>query len=727
MISNDEAFTFLSKKINYQVIDDDVDVQEKYFKILDKIIDAAVLIRYDDYNQKTFSSIDQIDNLVLVNFYNIDQDIASKNFVLNNLANTLTLATKKNTEKSYYYDKLEALYDLYIKNSHVLKYQDTTDFYNEILNKQEDSFVSRQKELIKDKLTYELPLTKKAHNKIVNNMKLKQATLKLQNNDYAALDMDLMEIREKLNKLHLYLNTVKPFNKEGKKLDQKEFEKMDYLFLHGNLTNETLKENYPEFSPKEIKIILNKYHKILLSYTNNIVIDEKSLKNIDVPFNYNYLQIVSEKYTKHKLEKFIFCSPEREINYIYDNFDKIKDLFQLLPLIDVVDEFNIFQINNVILNFNRINDTMIEKYGINLNESFDFTLNHLYEIFKLANIYNSADLHITNILGEENVAKIIKYNRNLISRNPTDYTYVYDAMLGSYKSHIPPIKGEFKKYHYECCNNYDLNKIMIGLNRSNSCIGPNGAGREAYIECLTEKDADVMIITNKETGEFYARSIMFRRGNFIIMAPIYGRDGHADDLYNEEFLSTIGQQFLDKALEKGDNLDYVFITNRTDFNRIVKSDKFPKIVDESFFVNLPHCDLSFAVNAIGYNDFENDIDPDLEVFTTYKKERKKIQISEENYKKDMLRIKALSIFDKEEYAKEKYKEEFDLIMKNDYKIIITGQDWYVALRSDNKIERTLLFTTDDRQNMEFNSAFRFVLNEYKNSNDDEIGLKRISK
>ena len=199
------------------------------------------------------------------------------------------------------------------------------------------------------------------------------------------------------------------------------------------------------------------------------------------------------------------------------------------------------------------------------------------------------------------------------------------------------------------------------------------------------------------------------------------------DLYNEEFLSTIGQQFLDKALEKGDNLDYVFITNRTDFNRIVKSDKFPKIVDESFFVNLPHCDLSFAVNAIGYNDFENDIDPDLEVFTTYKKERKKIQISEENYKKDMLRIKALSIFDKEEYAKEKYKEEFDLIMKNDYKIIITGQDWYVALRSDNKIERTLLFTTDDRQNMEFNSAFRFVLNEYKNSNDDEIGLKRISK
>ena len=93
----------------------------------------------------------------------------------------------------------------------------------------------------------------------------------------------------------------------------------------------------------------------------------------------------------------------------------------------------------------------------------------------------------------------------------------------------------------------------------------------------------------------------------------------------------------------------------------------------------------------------------------------------------MLRIKALSIFDKEEYAKEKYKEEFDLIMKNDYKIIITGQDWYVALRSDNKIERTLLFTTDDRQNMEFNSAFRFVLNEYKNSNDDEIGLKRISK
>ena len=48
MLSNDEMFTFLSKKINYQVMDDDVDVQEKYFKILDKIIDAAVLIRYDD-------------------------------------------------------------------------------------------------------------------------------------------------------------------------------------------------------------------------------------------------------------------------------------------------------------------------------------------------------------------------------------------------------------------------------------------------------------------------------------------------------------------------------------------------------------------------------------------------------------------------------------------------------------------------------------------------------
>ena len=63
-----------------------------------------------------------------------------------------------------------------------------------------------------------------------------------------------------------------------------------------------------------------------------------------------------------------------------------------------------------------------------------------------------------------------------------------------------------------------------------SCIGPGGAGDKAYYQALTGHNADVIIITDKNTNEFVAHSICFRKGNYVVLAPIQGIRGIEESL-----------------------------------------------------------------------------------------------------------------------------------------------------------------------------------------------------
>ncbi len=64
--------------------------------------------------------------------------------------------------------------------------------------------------------------------------------------------------------------------------------------------------------------------------------------------------------------------------------------------------------------------------------------------------------------------------------------------------------------------------------------------------------------------------------------------------------------------------------------------------------------------------------------------------------------------------REVLKENFDLVNEDNYKKVYIGQDWYIALKCDNTLERVVLPTKDDRKQEEMNFIMNHTLCEVEN-------------
>lgn len=695
-----DFYHHLYRKIGIEIEDNNMDMQEEYFYILDKVINACSLLRYE--NNRSYytkcNSINQIDELLLEQF----KKCVLESTTLKYLATIFVKMTGKDDEFSYYYEKLEKFYSFYTIHQK-LDYKITTDFYNEILNKQESNSFSEIKDKIKENLVHSLPYTEKTLNKLNTNFKFQRIFSFLSRGDYSSLGTSKEELDEKLQILHLYLNTMKPFNKNHLSLNiLKEF---DSLFLYGELSDEKLKTDYSFLNSKERKTILNQYHKLLLPYLDSIQVELDDDSFINIEFNYNHYQVVSDEYYQERLKKFIALLSKDEMNNILGNFNQLVFLFKLLPLVGIIDEFDDEDFKNIVVNYDQICAKLKESKNLE-NFSFDQLLNSLSEVISLGKIYSHVDRYTEAVFGCEILNQIVN-NGEYSSSDPKDYLCVYHSMLNCSTTFIPPLSGELDGYLYESGNNYDVDRLLLGIHCSGSCLGINGAGEEAYLEALTSNQADVVFVRRKETLEFVARFLIFRKGNFVIMAPIYGRMGLCKSLYQEDFLSMIGNQILALAKEMNDSLDYVF-TQRVGLFKEFKSN-FPVVYDDCFTEDIPHCDISNKAVLIASKKKDIQLLPSEEV-SVYQKRRKEISIRYDDCNFELARIKALEISrEKESIKTEKLKQEFDMILNTHYQQAYIGQDWYVAIRDDGNIEKVMLNTNDSRQKDEIFSILDQVV------------------
>lgn len=701
-MDNKNFYDYLYHKIGIKIEDNHMDTQEEYFYILDRVIDACTLLRYEN-NQSYYSecnSINQVDSLVLRQF----RTSVSEEVTLNFLASLFVKMTGLSDQFSYYYDQLKKFYQVYTVQKK-LDYKLTTDFYNEILNKQTSNFFSEVKEEIKEGLIDSLPYTEKMLNKLNTNMKFQKAFSSLKNGDYSSLGVSKEEFLEKLRILHVYLNTIKPFNKNDHQLSSTILDGFDSLFLTGELSDENLKMSYPSLSSKERKIILNQYHKLLLPYLDTMKVESDEVSSIHVEFNYNHYQIVSEEGYEERLEKFVDLLSSDEINYLSDNLDHLSFLFKLLPLVGMIREFDDCDFKNIVVNYDQICMRLKNSKGIE-SVSFCDLLNSLSEVISLGKIYSHVDQYTEIIFGEEVLNQIVN-NKGYSSSDPKDYLDVYHSMMDCSTSFIPPISGEFNQYVYESGNNYDVDRLLLGIYCAGSCLGVDGAGEDAYLEALTNARADVMFVRRKDNLEFVGRFLMFRKGNFVIIAPIYGRRGLCENLYQEEFLSMIGNQILDLAKESNDSLDYVFIKKEKLLKEFIPD--IPVIYDDCFCQDLPHCDINNVACLIATRKDKIKLNPSDSV-CVYQKNRQEVLIKGHECNSELVRIKALEISREEDLARqEMLKHEFDLMLNTNYQKAFIGQDWYVAIRSDGNIEKLMLDTNDFRQKEEVFSILDQVI------------------
>ena len=667
-------------------IEKNINLQEKYYKILDKLIDAFVALRYErNRDYLTFFSNNQIHSEILSAFSKIGN--LPRDYVLEQLAKQIATSINCDDKREWYLQQLTCFYHLY-QESHYLEQAITTPFYNEILNRQRSIFFQKEKHQMLSDLKEKLALSQKKEQQVIKGLQLKSMRELFKKQDYEKMGFSKEEIEVKLKEVHSDLKEMKYFKKRRVPTD-KEFISLDTLFLSGQLDKEAL-QVYTNYDLKTIKIIVNHYYRAILPDLNKITISPDKITRENISYHYNHLLIVNSKQYRENKEKIEALIDEGTLDKELLDSEENKEILKLLPFVNILEEFDTNTFLSILKN-SKVVMAKIRDNDIYFDGSMNKILQHFDQILSLSLVYDKVDELTTASLGFDIIQKILSGNGNpLVSKDVLDYIDIYKQMLLKREGKIPPICGQYQDYTYESGLSADSMHLLIGLNSINSCLGPKAPGRNAFYKCLVEADADVLIIKSGD-GELVARSLMFRKGNFVIMTPFQGQKGIQRQFYRPEFLSKISSELLEKSTMAGDCLDYVLLTNDLDFSMSL----YPLLENDAFVLGFPYCDLYEEAYLIGSRKDTFRLQENEET-KTYLQTREKVFYKKEGFEDDIRRIDAMKIFMADDSSiKEMFFSNFD-----DYCEAYVGQDWYLAVTKDQTVKLETLPVLDKRQQLE---------------------------
>lgn len=696
--------------------------QESYYTLLDQVIDGVINIKYEKQkNRFKYPSINSISDVVNATFKAIkDKDIEEE---VSNL--TLELSSFVNGEadntfidKEYLYNKLMTLYEIYAKKKH-LSQEDTASLYNEILNKHADAFKSHKKQVMfNEVLKSKFSLTPKKQANILMGRKIEKISALIRNNEFEKLGISEEELTIKVKSLRSYISNLKDIRKQNIIISDEIFDEFEYLFFTNTLTEEKVIQLIGVVDQKIVKQIIDKYNQIKMPFIDRVSLTEEEAKITDyyiygLGFNYNNFLIGNKDHFANIIAKLVNEIDNDILDDILENKEDYKEILKIIPLVDIVPGFELKDLIDILCNYPRVKQRIIEvqkdkNHDINDNVS-DIFANFDY-LIKIANGYASSDDIGRAILGEEVIDKVHESNAQ-------KYLDFYLKMYKVKETSIPKIMGETKNGTvFESGNNQDVKRLLVGRYCGGSCIDLlNSAGCETYKLCLLEDNADVIMFTDKRTGAFVARALLFRRGNVVQLAPIYDDGGYANGMYSEELLEDISSQILEKAKANGDNIEFVFITDCWTF----KND-YPVVKDYNFTHRFPHADLDDKASLIGRKGVKkvkkstntSGIDFDAPQLATYIKPRSPIRNGKDVSDDEMSRLRALRIeLEDNQELKEDLARAYEPFFNQEYKTTVVGQDWYIAVREDGTFEELVVPTNDERAITELNNAKQRLISE----------------
>lgn len=699
----------LVEKIFFDFDEDDLDTQEKFYLFLDRIIDGICQVNFKDYRKTfQFTDVNQINDFILKEFKNNKE---LDNIVAEDLAGSLI---DKIVQDDNYFDEcfknVSLLLEEYKATGKILK-DNSIDFYNELLNRQRNNCITNEKSHIIKQLCKNLPYTKRKETSRIIGAKIKKIDELFKNHDYGELGLSEGMIREVLKDFSVYLSSLKDIKKENITISQEQSEMFTQSFLDGNLSVEIIQDICPEISVKGANIIFDKYTQVKMMYLPLVSVSKEDLVDLKLGYNYNNYKIVSKDLYYKNISNMLYNIEEKDALALIEEADNNKYIFLLVFFINYFRELNVNNVVAILKNYSRIMRDFGEHTEENnvLGLSFD-------KLFTLGNAYNHADDFTISVLGFDIVNRIIK--DNVTGNDPQDYLKVYLEMLARDKVYIPPVSGEFGNYYYESAHDSDCERLMIGKNHRGSCVGIGGAGQDTFLEALTGDEADVIIFKDKNTHEFMARSIVFRAGNYVVLAPIYDREYTAQELYKPELLSEMASQMLNKAREANDNLDYVFVTHSI----VDLGEYFKNFDDDELRDVFPHADLEYPKYLIG-TKYDNNVilNPREVMLSSYDTVRDKVRFKDDITNNDLNKIRALDVLFMDKYLREDKMRNFEFIDKDDFDELFLGQDWYVGIKNRKIADKKILPISSERQQNEIMVLCeRLISHGIVESIDDEL-------
>lgn len=677
----------LLKKIFFDIDEDDLDIQEKFYYLLDGLLDGISELYYlEEARDRKFNNVHQINQEILEYFNDVSSETADLVTEAWYLIDTIV---KDNSYFDDCYNKLLELYAFYKKGKFIPR-EASTEFYNYLLNRQRNDFISETKADLIWRLCKMLPYTKRKENSIRISAKLKKIDEIFKNNRYQELGTTEQEIRNSIDNFSTYLSSLKEMRKEHIEITEEQCSLMNEKFLLGDLKLSDIKEICLGVSDKVANVILNKYTQIKLKYLSKISVADDELPKLELGYNYNNYKIVTVDGYYDNLIKIFSTIEEKDGQQLLQTAENYRYIFLLVFFINYFSEIDLKSVLCILKNYPRI----VNGFG-NYNEETKEVFGVPYDkLILLSEAYENSDDFTIMALGIDVVKKIVSGDV-LTSKNPMAYTDVFLKMLKRNKTSIPPVSGEYENYYYESARDADCERLLIGKNCGASCIGIDGAGEDAFLSVLTGPSADVIIFRDKETNDFIARSLCFRAGNYVVLAPIYGKSAKAREFYNLDLLSSIANQMLSKAREAHDTLEYVFFTEGpVDL-------KAPLFKDDCLWKIFPHADIHLDKYLIGGKSDDVRLDSDKTVLSSYDTVREKVKSTDEISNEELNKLRVLKIlFSDDKYLIAEKRKNFQAISKESFDDVYMGQDWYVALKDGKIVDKVVLPVGSERQEEE---------------------------
>ena len=688
-------------------ISEDINTQKKYYNILDKIIDGISNIRYlKSKNTSQYPDIITLNNKISLVFNKV---LNTRDYTyIDNLAKELYLFTNKTISLQDITNNLYNFFDSYMDDN-ILHIELTSNFCNKILNYQRNTFLSITKQNILNSIISKLKLSKRKILSLTNGLKINKVANLLKNNNLKELNINEEEIQSIINNTKNIIINNKDIKKLGITINSIDLDKLinEYLFL-GN-TDKSLINNLLNINNKEvINYIYNKILQIRYKLSKNIKLEDNELINYDYSklpkLNYStYLILDKERYLNN-IADILLNLDDNLINKILDSKELLKEVMFLLPLVNIIKEFDTKAYINIISNYKRIKERLSNVYNYDNIDITNLIYKKFDEVINLGNAYNSVDNITVAALGSDVIDILGEEHSN-------EYADIYLKMLPRKMGAIPGISLQYKDYYLESGLYTDANRLVIGKKPNDfSCIDLfNKAGVNTYKEALLDNTGDVILIRDKDK-KVVSRILVFRRGNIINMATGYNSS------YPIEMYEQIAEQMMSRALSSNDDIDYIFVDSMATFR---VPDTYKTLTDASFINNFPHGGFTEKVvlltskNMInGFKDKEININYDTPIKPKYFKLRKDINYNPSE--SEITKLRALKILMEQDLEKKEFmKRNFEPFYIQEYSMVVCGEDWYLAIKNDNTLEEVILPTADTRSNLEIDYVKNNLINKGK--------------
>lgn len=701
---------------NILLVEEDINEQERYIRILDKIIDSIVNINYDN-NKRNFkyNNINSLDLFI--------KECFSKNISIEEISKSIysyvngSLAKREYISFNYIFGEITKLNKLYFDTK--LTNDLSKNFYNEVLNDFENRYKSEYKRYLISIVKDRLKLSSKKEKSILIGRKIDKVSVIIENKEFDKLNTTEEELKSNLKSLRDYIKSIRQIRKSNVILTNEDFTYFENMILStGYLDYDAVNKR---INNKDVsKIITKKYNQFKMKYIDNIKLTEEESKisildKDKVEYNHNNYIIGDKKRFYDNLADLIINLDKDSIYKIFGNkYCNYKLFAQIMPFINLFEEFKTKDLINILLFYDRTISKMTDDNTILKNKGLDLLLNNLSEFIKIANGFALANEFVPTILGDNLISELKEYECN-------DYLDLYLKSYNRFKGTIPRVCGEIGNYTYESARYHDADKLLIGYIQDGSCIKlGNGAGEDTLTGCMLNENDDVILIKDKN-DDLVGRMLMFRRGNVVMIAPLVTKYYNKNEILTKEFIDDISYQIINAAESNNDNIDFVFVCN-DEYKNIKYSDydyiRDMRFTDKKFF---PHSDLNESAYVTGINkkiatnEFLKSTKQEkfLRIYMSLKyneipkhsylsvREDVKTNKSEE----EINRIKALRIeLEPDSLLKQDLKNSFSPFFSKEYKYVISGEDWYIAVKNDDTIEEAIVPTSDPRSKIEFEKA-----------------------